>query len=220
MQFIQNRAYAGRALPDLERVEEANRVYFVGDELPSDAPAESTLIEHWQENWDGGPPLLERVAIVATPFEPDDTIRLVAAHAARAHEHLAACGLQPLRRLTTIVGDARATSLAAFRTRDCLRDLQKIISELSPDFPWGKAVSVEEWSKLWDRLAAAGQVFPEQLEDLYGSFGPSGPPDVPLAWRGRKLGALPNPFQPLAAVEALGYKIVALADDEAVVANG
>ncbi|WAS94565.1 hypothetical protein [Nannocystis punicea] len=214
-----HRAYAGETKsPVLVRDADERLPYYEGDEPPT-APAGAVIETRTQANWDGGPPLVERVAIVEEELSlPAERRAAVEAALAAVVPVMAAWGVGPLATCTWVVGEPRALSLAAQRRGDCLRALHEVVWEVASDHglnlgnEYGSAARAQEW----ERMAHADVVFPEELEDPYYAYGPSGPPVVPKGWRRRPVRELEDPFAPLLALASAGFQLLKLAGDEAV----
>src|SRR5262249_973937 len=123
-----HRAYAGeKKSPVLVRDADDRSPYYEGDEPPT-APEGAVMLTRTQSNWEGGPPLVERVAIVEEelllPAERRAAVEAALAAVVRA---MAAWGVGPLATCTWVVGEPRARSLAAKRGGDCLRALHVLV---------------------------------------------------------------------------------------------
>jgi hypothetical protein len=214
-----HRAHAGEDKPPVLVADRGGRPrYYDGNDLPS-APAGAVLIERMQANWDGGPPLRQRVAIV------EEELRIAPATLAAVESAIAvvARALQPwgvvtIATCTWVTGDSRAVQLAAHRPDNCLRGVHDLVQEFASDHGLGSTHEHGPAARAgdWERMARAGLAFPAALDDPHCIFGPSGPPIIPESWRRRPVRALENPFPAMVTLESMGRPLYALAGDEAV----
>lgn len=214
-----HRAYAGERKSPIVIHDAAGRaLYFEGDELPI-APAEAVVVVRMQQNWDGGPPLRERVAILeeALVMAPERLAAVQAALAAVARA-LAAWDVGAVATCTWVTGEDRARALAGHRCDDRLGKLHDLVQEVAFEHKVGSRAGYGPIARAqeWDRMVRVGAVVPQELEDPYCAFGPSGPPVVPVAWRGRAVCDLENPYPALLELGSMGHWLGNLTGDEAV----
>jgi hypothetical protein len=216
------RADAGHWLPRLERSPAAAGApwHYVANQLPTAVPAGAHVIERWQANWDGGPGLLTRIAVVDHPLPDTWSPALIEAAertVTEARVSLAAFGHASITTCTWLDGELdRAGQLVSALPDDVLGAAMAIIAELHTGAVDGQAPRLVAAGLGWRALAASGHRFPDQLEDLYGTFGPGGPPVVPADWRGRAVADVTSPFEPLTTLCEAGVVVLALGRDEAV----
>ena len=212
-----HRAWVG-ATKDLERVHHASgRLrHYEADELPV-APAAATIVTRTQQNWDGGPELHERVAILEEVLTmAPERVAAVEVAIGGVSRALAVWGVGAIAICTWVTGDGRARELAAQRSGCCIGPLYDLVTEVASNH------GLDSYSRFgldaracdWAKLAQAGVVFPQELDDPYCAFGPSGPPIVPERWRGRAVRDLDNPFPAMQALAAHGLVILGLTADE------
>jgi len=189
------RADPGEHIP-LTLVEDGGRPHYVAHRFATPAPPPGWRALYWgQENWDGGPGLRRELRVCDRPAPHDaaDLARFTAARDAMIRaEQLAVVLIDRLRPWGAVDPTKIVWMIGAIHRhggRDPLRPVMTVREEIG-DAP-----------------------LPQQLPDPYGTFGPSGPPEIPEALVGKRLSELPDPFEILAEIRALSIGLD-LAGDE------
>lgn len=199
--------------------------------LVADAPAGPDWVDASSPtpNLDGGPSGLLRCFILDKPHPHtiDDAVAFVAdAAAIVVVEGLArgyARALAPWsltgtaarkiawRFLRADVGIPR--SAGGMRVDVIAECLEAALDEAGVPVTYERGRLASPLGALWRDAVSRGLLVPRELLDPYFLNGALGPSRVPEAVQGRRFADLSDPFEPLEAIAALGYRIEAVGDE-------